>query len=112
MFAGRICCAGLAAHSDVEGDGAAGGVLNRSDALERDWAGDGLDKLHCGVLKSGAGGAVKFGGADGVDEVFGAGGVAGVAHKNLPGLEGNFGNGLVFEVDDAGTDEQKEQDDA
>ena len=88
----------------------AGGVLNGRDALDRDGAGDGLDDLHRGVLKSGAGGAVKFGGADGVDEVFGAAGVAAVAYENLPGLEGDVGDGPVLEVDEAGTDEEEEQD--
>ena len=108
---GRMCCrAELSAHSDVVGDGVAGGVLDRGDALERDGAGDGLDDLHGGVLKGCAGGAVQFGGADGVDEVFGACGVAAVTDEDLPGLERDIGDGPVLEVDEAGTDEEEEQD--
>src|ERR1700759_3269041 len=111
MTAGRICCRGsLSTHGEVVGDGVAGGVLYGGDSLDGDGAGDGLDDLHRCVLEGSAGGAVKFGGADGIDEVLGSSGVTTVTDEDLPRLGWNFLHGPVLEIDDAGTDEEEEQD--
>src|SRR5581483_10710133 len=66
--------------------------------------------LHGGILQRGTAGAVDISGADCVDEVLGAGGVAGVADQDLSGLQADIRDGVIFEVDEARTEEQEQKD--
>ncbi len=101
----------LAEDGGVVGDDASGGVADGGVVFESDVARDGLDDAEDGVADvGGGGGAVEVFGADLVDE---AGLVAGDVlgfDEDFAGAERDGRDGAVFEVDEAGGDEDEGQD--
>jgi hypothetical protein len=118
-FAGGSVAA-LAEDPGAVGYGGAFGVEDGFVAFEGDLAGYGFDGFEdAGAdavvvvegLAFAGGGAGDLFGAHLVEEAAGAVGAgAGLFDEDLGGVEGDGGDGLVFEVDEVGADEEEDED--